>query len=135
MVDAGKSTVKGAVNYAEGSKDSVMTDADTVVEIAGILGENKAKMNPDKLAKCLNERGYEVEATTVNGKKAIRFKNGDVFVDSNGDGGLHLKEMDYMNALTKVEQRFNVNLSGVKYSAEAAVDLRAAQKRAKKLDQ
>ncbi len=114
-LDPGKSTVKGTTDYFDGK--SVITDADTVIDIAKIMDECKASnMKPETLAAELKERGYDVEVVKMGNRKAVQFKNGDYFVDSDGDGNLGTKDQNFQNALTSVEQKFGVNLSDLKSS-------------------
>ncbi|MEW6280465.1 MAG: hypothetical protein AB1758_17695 [Candidatus Eremiobacterota bacterium] len=125
-LDPGKSTQKGSINYAATNRyneknKSVITDADTMIEISEILaGTKKAKMEPEQLAEKLRERGYQVEVTQVDGRKAIRFSNGDMLVDSAGDASIGAVDIDVASALTQVEQRFGVNLGNLKQTWQAA---------------
>jgi hypothetical protein len=118
-LDPGKSTVKGSVDYFNGK--SVITDADTVIDIATIMHENKASnMSPEKMAAKLREKGYEVQLVKIGNRKAVQFKNGDFFVDSDGDGNLGTKDQNFQEALGMVEQRFGVNLHALKTSKYTA---------------
>ncbi|MFH0802049.1 MAG: hypothetical protein V2A78_06640 [bacterium] len=114
-LDAGKSTVKGDCDYFDGR--SVITDADTVVDIASIMNDKKASnMKPEALAAALKEKGYDVTVVKMGNRKAVQFKNGDYFVDSDGDGNLGTKDQNFQNALGKVEQNFGINLTELKES-------------------
>jgi len=118
-LDAGKSTVKGQTDYFDGK--SVITDADTVVDIATIMSDKKASnMKPETLAAALREKGYEVEVVKMGNRKAVKFKNGDYFVDSDGDGNLGTKDQNFQNALGMVEKNFGVNLTALKESKYTA---------------
>ncbi|MBI3930300.1 MAG: hypothetical protein HY319_32490 [Armatimonadetes bacterium] len=121
-LDPGKSTQRGQVDYVDGLTD--ITDADTVVDISGILARNnRGQMKVDQMANELRNLGYNVQLTDVNGKKAIRFQNGDVFVDTSGDGQLGTEDVNFSKALSRVEGRFGVDLSSLKRTMEA-LDLR-----------
>ncbi len=112
-LDAGKSTQVGNTDYFDGP--SRVTDADTVVELGQILANRgKADVTIDSMAQELRNRGYQVETTTVDGKKAIRFQNGDVFIDTSGDGQLGTQDVNFQKALSAVEQKHGVNLSELK---------------------
>lgn len=114
-LDAGKSTVKGECDYFDGM--SVITDADTVVDIATIMNDKKASnMKPEALAAALKEKGYDVTVVKMGNRKAVQFKNGDYFVDSDGDGNLGTKDQNFQNALGQVEKNFGVNLTALKES-------------------
>ncbi|GEM_PF-2770557 len=118
-LDAGKSTVKGSVDYFNGK--SVITDADTVIDIAKVMDESKASnMTPEKMAAKLKEKGYDVQVVKVGNRKAVQFKNGDLFVDSDGDGNLGTKDQNFQEALGMVEQKFGVNLHDLKTSKYTA---------------
>lgn len=115
----GKGTEKGTVDYFDGA--SVITDADTVVDIAKIMVENHASnMSPEKLAGLLSEKGYDVEVIKMGNRKAIRFENGDFFYDSDGDGNLGTKDQNFQAALTMVEQNYGIDLSELKNSKYTA---------------
>ncbi len=114
-MDAGKSTAKGDCDYFDGM--SVITDADTVVDIATIMNDKKASnMKPEALAAALKEKGYDVTVVKMGNRKAVQFKNGDYFVDSDGDGNLGTKDQNFQNALGQVEKNFGVNLTSLKES-------------------
>jgi hypothetical protein len=114
-LDQGKSTVKGDTDYFDGMSE--ITDADTVVDIATIMNEQKASnMKPERLAACLREKGYDVKVVKMGNRYAVQFKNGDYFVDSDGDGNLGTKDQNFQSALGKVEQNFGVNLNDLKTS-------------------
>lgn len=112
-LDAGKSVTAGSTDYFDGP--SRVTDADTVVELGQILSNRgKADVTIDSMAQELRSRGYAVETTTVEGKKALRFENGDVFIDTSGDGQLGTQDVNFQKALSAVEQKHGVNLSELK---------------------
>lgn len=119
-LDPGKSTVKGDTDYFDGK--SVITDADTVVDIATIMKENNfSNVKPEKMAQLLREKGYEVEVVKMGNRGAIKFKNGDFFVDSDGDGNIGTKDQNFQSALGAVEQKFGINLSDLKSSKSLQV--------------
>ncbi len=118
-LDAGKSTVKGTTDYFNGK--SVITDADTAIDIAKIMDESKASnMSPEKMAAKLREKGYDVQVVKMGNRKAVQFKNGDFFYDSDGDGNLGTKDQNFQEALGAVEQKFGVNLHDLKTSKYTA---------------
>ncbi len=116
-LDPGKSTVKGDTDYFDGK--SVITDADTVIDISTIMKEhNASNMKPEQLAQYLKEKGYDVTIVKMGNRSAVQFKNGDYFVDSDGDGNLGTKDQNFQSALSTVEQKFGIDLSELK-SAKA----------------
>ncbi len=118
-LDAGKSTVKGTTDYFNGK--SVITDADTAIDIAKIMDESKASnMSPEKMAAKLREKGYDVQVVKMGNRKAVQFKNGDFFYDSDGDGNLGTKDQNFQEALGAIEQKFGVNLHDLKTSKYTA---------------
>ncbi|MDO5295555.1 MAG: hypothetical protein Q4F00_02785 [bacterium] len=115
----GKGKQAGTVDYFDGA--SVITDADTVVDIAKCFVENNASnMSPEKLAGLLSEKGYNVQLVQMGNRKAIQFENGDFFYDSDGDGNLGTKDQNFQSALTMVEQNYGVDLSELKNSKYTA---------------
>ncbi|MBI3925639.1 MAG: hypothetical protein HY319_08875 [Armatimonadetes bacterium] len=136
-LDAGKSTVKGTTNYASDKGKSVITDADTLIDISSILAQDRdgktGNMKPEALCDELKKRGYNVEVTEVGGRPAIRFQNGDIFLDSSGDGQLGTEDVKFDSALGQVEQRFGVNLAGLKGTMTALETEAKLQKQAKKV--
>ncbi len=132
-LDAGKSTKAGDTDYFEGGK-SVITDADTAIEIGDILMKRgKSDIKVDDMANELRDRGYNVEVTSVDGKKAIRFQNGDVFVDSSGDGQLGSEDVKFNESLSKIEQKHGINLTQMKSTLDLMAAQRKAEKAAKKM--
>ncbi len=131
-LDAGKSTQTGDTDYFEGK--SVITDADTAVEIGDILVKRgKSDIKVDDMANELRDRGYSVEVTSVDGKKAIRFQNGDLFVDSSGDGQLGSEDVKFNESLSKIEQKHGINLTQMKSTLDLMAAQRKAEKAAKKM--
>ncbi len=118
-LQAGKGTVKGTKDYFDGQ--SVITDADTVVDIATIMVESKASnMSPQKMAEKLAAKGYNVEVVKIGNRYAVEFENGDFFIDSDGDGNLGTKDQNFQDALSKVEKDYGVDLSNLKNSKYTA---------------
>ncbi|GMU51267.1 MAG: hypothetical protein AMXMBFR33_04130 [Candidatus Xenobia bacterium] len=131
-LEAGKSTQTGDTDYFEGK--SVITDADTAVEIGEILVKRgKSDIKVDDMANELRDRGYNVEVTSVDGKKAIRFQNGDIFVDSSGDGQLGSEDVKFNESLSKIEQKHGINLAQMKSTLDLLAAQRKAEKAAKKM--
>ncbi|MCE7869160.1 hypothetical protein DYH09_02150 [bacterium CPR1] len=131
-LDAGKSTQKGDTDYFDGK--SVITDADTAIEIGQMLANRgKSEMKVEDMLKELQNRGYAAELTNVDGKKAIRFQNGDVFIDTSGDGQLGSEDVNFNKALSAIEQKHGVNLSQLKSTLDILAAQHKAEKDAKKL--
>lgn len=101
--------------------ESVITDAKAMVDIAEIMaGTQYSKMNADKLAEKLRERGYQVEVfKTERGRDAIRFQNGDILADSAGDASIGYQDINFSESLALVEAKYGTNLSGLKAKLEA----------------
>lgn len=117
---AGKSTQKGNCDYFTGK--SVITDPDTVIDIARIMDKHHASnMKPETLAGYLREEGYNVEVVKMGNRYAIQFENGDFFYDSDGDGNLGTKDVNMQLALTMVEQQYGVDLTALKNSRYTAI--------------
>lgn len=116
----GKSTQKGSVDYFSGK--SVITDPDTVIDIAKIMDKHHASnMKPETLAGYLREEGYNVEVVKMGNRYAIQFENGDFFYDSDGDGNLGTKDVNMQLALSMVEQQYGVDLTALKNSKYTAM--------------
>ncbi|MBI5494303.1 MAG: hypothetical protein HY904_04700 [Deltaproteobacteria bacterium] len=95
-----------------------------------ILSDSKGKrMTPKKLAEELDRRyGIKAEETTVKdakGKthKALKFENGDIFCDGNGNGVMDLKDYNFKGAIDDIKQRYGVeaNDDGVRQLMQQGV--------------
>ncbi len=116
----GKSTQRGDTDYFTGK--SVVTDPDTVIAIAKIMDEHHASdVVPERMAQWLRAEGYNVQVVMVDGRKAVRFENGDYFYDSDGDGCVGTKDVNMQLALSMVEEQFGVDLSSLKNSKYTAL--------------
>ena len=116
----GKSTQRGDTDYFTGK--SVVTDPDTVIAIAKIMDSHHASdVVPERMAQWLREEGYNVQVVQVDGRKAVRFENGDYFYDSDGDGCVGTKDVNMQLALTMVEDQFGIDLSSLKNSKYTAL--------------
>jgi len=97
-----------------------ITDADEVIAIAKICTEhNTTDVKADELARELQEQGIDCYETTIDGKPAVKFANGDVFVDSSGNHALGLEDGDFTRALSRIEQKFGMNLDDLEGQVQA----------------
>ena len=116
----GKSTQRGDTDYFTGK--SVVTDPDTVIAIARIMDEHHASdVVPERMAQWLRAEGYDVHVVMVDGRKAVKFENGDFFYDSDGDGCVGTKDVNMQLALSMVEEQFGVDLTSLKNSKYTAL--------------
>jgi hypothetical protein len=83
--------------------------------IYNILKDNKGRaMSPKKLADELQSRyGIHAEVTTVKNDKgrnmkALKFDNGDILADGNGNGVMDLKDYNFKGAVEDIKQRYGV---------------------------
>jgi hypothetical protein len=107
---------------------SKITDAKAVIAIAEICaGHNQTDIKADELQKELAAKGIESYVSTVDGKPALKFDNGDVFVDSSGNNALGLEDGDFGKALQQIEQKYGINLDGLEMKVKDIVDKRNAQ--------
>jgi hypothetical protein len=114
---------------------SKITDAKAVVAIAEICAShNKTDLKADELQKELAAKGIESYVTTVDGKPALKFANGDVFVDSSGNHALGLEDGDFNKALAQIEQKYGLNLDALEMKVAAIVEKRYAEHDNKELD-
>lgn len=85
--------------------------------IYDILSHGKKSMKPEALAKELESKyGIHAEVTTVKddaGKthKALKFDNGDVFADANGNGVMDLRDYDFKGAIADLKERYGADVS------------------------
>jgi hypothetical protein len=108
---------------------SKITDAKAVIAIAEICAKhNQTDIKADELQKELEAKGIESYVSTVDGKPALKFENGDVFVDSSGNNALGLEDGDFGKALQQIEQKYGLNLDGLESQVKAIVDKRYAEK-------
>ena len=70
----------------------------------------KSGMKPDELVNALKEKGIEAYATEVNGKKAIKFANGDTFVDTSGNGVLDTDDKEWVEATKLLKEKYGDNI-------------------------
>jgi len=105
-----------------------ITDANAVVAISEICAKaNQADIKADKMAEQLKAKGIDCYQTTLNGKPAIKFGNGDVFVDSSGNNALGLEDGDFSKALKQIESRYGTDLSALTSKVDEIVKKRFAK--------
>ena len=88
--------------------------------IYDILSQKGNKhLTPAKLAQKLQEQyGIHAEVTTIKddkGKahKALKFDNGDIFADGNGNGLLEVKDYNFKGAIEDIKARYGVEATDV----------------------
>jgi hypothetical protein len=97
-----------------------ITDADEIIAIARICTKHNATdVKADELTRELQEQGIDCYETTIDGKPAVKFANGDVFVDSSGNNALGLEDGDFTKALSRIEQKFGINLDDLEGQVQA----------------
>jgi len=105
-----------------------ITDANAVVAIAEICAKaNQTDIKADRMAEQLKEKGIDCYETTVNGKPAIKFENGDVFVDSSGNNALGLEDGDFSKALKQIQSKYGKDLSSLTSKVDEIVRKRFAK--------
>lgn len=105
-----------------------ITDANAVVAIAEICAKaNQTDIKADKMSEQLKAKGIDCYETTLNGKPAIKFGNGDVFVDSSGNNALGLEDGDFSKALKQIESKYGTDLSALTSKVDEIVKKRFAK--------
>ncbi len=105
-----------------------ITNANAVVAIAEICAKaNQTDIKADKMAEQLKAKGIDCYETTLNGKPAIKFDNGDVFVDSSGNNALGLEDGDFSKALKQIQSKYGKDLSALTSKVDEIVKKRFAK--------
>ncbi|MDQ7823904.1 MAG: hypothetical protein RDV48_13980 [Candidatus Eremiobacteraeota bacterium] len=108
----GASPAAGAAGGGEPiiNKNGTRMNAQEVATIADIFKKaGKSGMKPEELANKLRERGIEAEVTKINGHPAIKFANGDAFVDTSANGVLDTDDKEWVEALNILKGKYGAN--------------------------
>jgi hypothetical protein len=107
---------QGAAGQAAGAGEAIINkngtkmNAQEVATISDIFKKaGKSGMKADELAAKLKERGIEATATKVNGKMALKFANGDTFVDTSANGVLDTDDKEWTEALKTLKSKYGDN--------------------------
>jgi len=78
-----------------------------------LKGKKLIKMKD--LQKTLKDKyGIESELTKIDGRKALKFANGDHVVDANGNGGLDMKDYKFKGAIDNIKKQYGLTDEDVK---------------------
>lgn len=94
---------------------------------AGPPGRRSDRPTRKGLPKVNKAKGIDCYQTTLNGKPAIKFGNGDIFVDSSGNNALGLEDGDFSKALKQIEDRYGTDLSALTSKVDEIVKKRFAK--------
>jgi hypothetical protein len=105
---AGAAGAQGQAGAATGEiavdKNGTKLHTDTAITIKSIFDKaGKSGLKADELAAKLKEQGIDAYPTEVNGKMALKFANGDTFVDTSGNGILDSDDQEWKDALKAIE--------------------------------
>ncbi len=100
---------KFAISSCRGGKLSNLNNSDHLKLAIWDLMKRKKVRNFNKLAKLLkSEYGIEAKVTTVQGRKALKFSNGAMIVDGNGNGALDMSDYNFKGAIKDIEKRWGM---------------------------
>lgn len=98
----------------QGVASNLANSPEAVLALSKIL-EGDKKLSPEEVQKQLfNEYGIAAKVETVNGRKAIKFANGDFLTDSSGDGALNGIDYNFKGAVDKIKGKYGLSDDDVK---------------------
>jgi len=98
----------------KGHTSNLANSPEVVLALNSIL-KNKGLMKMEEVQKQLKEKyGIEAEVTKIDGRKALKFANGDYIVDANGNGGLDRKDYHFKEAVSSIQQKYGMTEDQVK---------------------
>jgi len=93
------------------NKNGTRMNAQEVAAIADIFKKaGKDGMKAEELAEKLKERGIDATATKINGKMALKFANGDTFIDTSANGVLDSDDKEWKEALAALKGQYGGQL-------------------------
>jgi hypothetical protein len=93
------------------NKNGTRMNAQEVATIADIFKTaGKDGMKAEELAEKLKERGIDATATKINGKMALKFANGDTFIDTSANGVLDSDDHEWKEALATLKGQYGDQL-------------------------
>jgi|GEM_PF-2181760 len=103
------------------NKNGTRMNAEEVSTISDIFKKaGKSGMKAEELAAKLKERGIEATATKINGKMALKFANGDTFVDTSANGVLDTDDKEWTEAVKALKGKYGDNAPQLKGGAPIA---------------
>ena len=92
-------------------KSNLARSPEVVIALHQIL-KSKRNLSMEKIKEILKkEYGIDAEVTKVNGRKALRFANGDYIVDSNGNNVLDTGDYNFKGAIKELSKRYGVDIN------------------------
>jgi|GEM_PF-4439533 len=101
----------GGAGMGGNRKANLANSPEVVLALDNIFKANQGKsLSFDEVAKQLKEKyGIEGKVETVDGKKTLKFANGDYISDSNGNNVLEKSEYDFDGALKQIKQNYGID--------------------------
>jgi hypothetical protein len=104
----------------KGHSSNLSNSPEVVLALNSLLSK-KGNIKMEELQKELKEKfGIESETTTINGRKALKFANGDHIVDANGNGGLDTGDYNFKGAVKAIKEKYGLSDEQVKSFGEQA---------------
>ncbi len=95
-------------------KSNLAHSPEVVIALHSILKSGRAKSIEQVKEILKKEFGIEAEITKINGRKALRFANGDYIVDSNGNNTLDMGDYNFKGAIKELSKRYGVDINKLK---------------------
>lgn len=110
----GQGPLGAAGNETLINKNGTKLSGNDAAAIAEIFKETgKSGMKSDELVAALKAKGIDAYATKINGKMAIKFANGDTFVDTSGNGVLDSDDQEWKEAVKLLGEKYGLNFGNI----------------------
>jgi len=98
----------------KGHTSNLSNSPEVVLAINSLLSKGK-NIKMDKLQQQLKDKfGIESELTKINGRKALKFANGDHIVDANGNGAIDKKDYKFKGAVASIKEKYGLTDDQIK---------------------
>ncbi|MBN2358495.1 MAG: hypothetical protein JXR83_03520 [Deltaproteobacteria bacterium] len=98
----------------KGHTSNLANSPEVVLALNSLL-KGKSSIKMEEVQKQLKEQfGIESELTKIDGRKALKFANGDYIVDANGNGALDSRDYKFKEAVSSIKEKYGLSDEQVK---------------------
>jgi Mor family transcriptional regulator len=99
----------------EGHDSNLANSPEVVLALNNILKNNQDNASIEDVQKKLkDEYGIEAKIEDINGRKALKFANGDTFVDSSGNGMMGQADYKFGGAVDAIKKKYGLSDEDIK---------------------
>jgi hypothetical protein len=103
------------IGAGEGHNSNLSNSPEVVLALNSILKDSPDSTSVEDVQKKLKDQyGIEAKIEDINGRKALKFANGDTFVDSSGNGMMGQADYKFGGAVDAIKKKYGLSDEDIK---------------------